>query len=79
MTFVAASGDNGVYASHDTLCDAIKNDTINGQIPPFIPNFPASCPYVTAVGATEVAPGKSVRHVPRYSFRARLILRPMPW
>ncbi|KAI0787619.1 subtilisin-like protein [Fomes fomentarius] len=60
MTFVAASGDNGVYAGHDTICDAIKNATTNGQIPPFIPNFPASCPYVTAVGATEVAPGKSV-------------------
>jgi len=31
---------------------------VNGTI--FNPGFPASCPYVTAVGATQLSPGKTV-------------------
>ncbi|KAI0787597.1 subtilisin-like protein [Fomes fomentarius] len=62
MTFVTASGDNGVYSPFkpDIICDAVRNETSDGQLAPFIPSFPSSCPYVTSVGATQVAPGKSV-------------------
>lgn len=59
MTFVTASSDNGVY-THAPFCDLIINTTNQGEVAPFVPTFPSSCPYVTSVGATEVSPGKSV-------------------
>ena len=34
------------------------SQTTSGKI--FNPSFPATCPYVTAVGATQVSPGKTV-------------------
>ncbi|KAK7053675.1 family S53 protease-like protein [Favolaschia claudopus] len=51
ISMLFASGDGGVRGSHDDksipgLCSS--ND--------FIPIFPASCPYVTAVGGTEAFP-----------------------
>jgi tripeptidyl-peptidase-1 len=44
VTFVVASGDNGAYSSGhlETKCDA------------FSPSFPASSPYVTSVGSTQL-------------------------
>ncbi|EJF64894.1 subtilisin-like protein [Dichomitus squalens LYAD-421 SS1] len=61
ITFVASSGDSGVsYGGglggclvNGTLVDGNPNGSFVGQ-------FPASCPYVTAVGATSVVPGNSV-------------------
>ncbi|KAI0787596.1 peptidase S8/S53 domain-containing protein, partial [Fomes fomentarius] len=61
MTFITCSSDNGVYGTHaNPFCDLIKNTTSQGEVAPFLPTFPSSCPYVTSVGATEVSPGKSV-------------------
>ncbi|KAI0787653.1 subtilisin-like protein [Fomes fomentarius] len=60
MTFLYASGDNGVASNAENLCLAANGSTVVGE-GNFLPNFPATCPYVTAVGATQVDPGKSVR------------------
>ncbi|KAJ7126003.1 subtilisin-like protein [Mycena epipterygia] len=48
ISVLFASGDGGVRGSHD-------NSSIPGvcESNVFIPVFPASCPYVTAVGATQ--------------------------
>ncbi|KAK8010180.1 hypothetical protein PG990_009145 [Apiospora arundinis] len=53
-TVVVATGDGGVRGTGQaTQC--VSND---GQARPmFIPTFPASCPYVTAVGATLASGG----------------------
>ena len=61
MTFVASSGDGGVGYSQAEGC--LVNGTLEffaGQPSSFVGQFPASCPYVTAVGATQVSPGNSV-------------------
>jgi tripeptidyl-peptidase-1 len=47
VTVFFSSGDNGV--GPDGLC--YSNDGKNTRM--FLPSFPPSCPYVTAVGATE--------------------------
>ncbi|KAI0749771.1 subtilisin-like protein [Daedaleopsis nitida] len=59
MTFFYASGDNGVASNADNLCLQADGSTAAGS-GNFLPNFPATCPYVTAVGATQVDAGKSV-------------------
>ena len=41
---IFASGDGGVRGNHDNISTCTNNT--------FIANFPASCPYVTAVGST---------------------------
>lgn len=61
MTFVASSGDGGVGYSQAEAC--LVNGTLTalaGANSTFIGQFPASCPYVTAVGATQVKSGNSV-------------------
>ncbi|KAJ6494306.1 subtilisin-like protein [Mycena sanguinolenta] len=60
ITFVASSGDGGVAYSQATEC-LLANGTLETGNPAgsFVGQFPASCPYVTAVGATSVAPGAS--------------------
>ncbi|KAI9506994.1 subtilisin-like protein [Russula earlei] len=50
-TVLYASGDSGV-AGFGGICP-------NGGVL-FNPAFPASCPFVTAVGATQITPGKTV-------------------
>jgi len=47
-SIIFASGDGGVGSSNVTQC--VSNDGKNR--PTFLPAFPASCPYVTAVGGT---------------------------
>ena len=61
ITFVASSGDSGVSYSGG-LGGCLVNGTVVGGNPngSFVGQFPASCPYVTAVGATSVVPGNSV-------------------
>jgi tripeptidyl-peptidase I len=45
-----SSGDGGVAGTHGADCDSGR---------PFVPVFPAGCPYITAVGATQlVSAGK---------------------
>lgn len=48
-TFLVSSGDSGLGDENPTNC--ITNDGKNSST--FLPEFPASCPYVTTVGATE--------------------------
>ncbi|KAH6707490.1 subtilisin-like protein [Leptodontidium sp. MPI-SDFR-AT-0119] len=52
VSIIDASGDGGVAGQEDVDC--ISNDGLNR--PTFLPTFPASCPWVTAVGSTSVIP-----------------------
>ena len=54
-----SSGDYGAAGNRGRCInsDGTLNDGTSGR---FNPGFPSSCPYVTAVGATQVAPGASV-------------------
>lgn len=64
MTFIASSGDGGVGYSQEEAC--LVNGTLEGFAgapSTFVGQFPASCPYVTAVGATQVVPGNSVSSI----------------
>jgi tripeptidyl-peptidase-1 len=65
-SFLVSSGDNGVAGNFNACIDpdnrlpgpdATYTDGSNGV---FSPMFPAGCPYVTAVGATEVKPGTNI-------------------
>ncbi|KAK0190627.1 tripeptidyl peptidase A [Armillaria mellea] len=53
VSLLFASGDSGVGNG-----DCITND--GSQTKRFIPNFPATCPYVTAVGGTSGIPEQAV-------------------
>ncbi|KAH9942399.1 subtilisin-like protein [Epithele typhae] len=58
-TFLFASGDSGVASNVQNYC---KTDSSFGYAVGkgnFLPNFPQTCPYITAVGATQVPAGKS--------------------
>ena len=58
-TFLYSSGDFGV-AGNGGECIS-RNGTFNsGTGGVFNPSFPPTCPYVTAVGATQIRPGASV-------------------
>ena len=62
ITFVASSGDGGVGFSQAEEC-LVNFGTLEafaGAPSSFVGQFPASCPYVTAVGATQVGSGNSV-------------------
>ncbi|KAJ7619049.1 family S53 protease-like protein [Mycena rosella] len=53
ISVLTASGDGGVRGNHDDLTVCNVTD--------FIPVFPASCPFVTAVGSTQgFAPEKAI-------------------
>lgn len=58
VTVLFSSGDNGVAGNSGTCLNPDGTQTANGKI--FNPTFPPSCPFVTAVGATQVNPGSSV-------------------
>ncbi|KAL9100149.1 MAG: hypothetical protein Q9163_004450 [Psora crenata] len=58
-TFLYSSGDAGV-AGNGRQC-IVLNGTFNaGGSGMFNPAFPSTCPYVTAVGATQIRPGASI-------------------
>ena len=57
VTFLFSSGDNGVAGNGECL-NANGVESSNGTR--FNPGFPATCPYVTAVGATQMQAGKTV-------------------
>ncbi|EPQ54887.1 subtilisin-like protein [Gloeophyllum trabeum ATCC 11539] len=58
-TVLYASGDYGVAGFGGECIDTATNtESVNGTR--FNPDFPATCPYVTAVGATQVSPGYTV-------------------
>lgn len=58
VTIVYSSGDNGVAGNGATCLDQNNNVTATGT--KFNPGFPSTCPYVTAVGATQIVPGASI-------------------
>jgi len=58
VTVLYSSGDNGVAGNSADCLNSDGSQTTDGQI--FNPSFPSTCPYVTAVGATQLSPGKSV-------------------
>ncbi|KAF8158458.1 subtilisin-like protein [Crassisporium funariophilum] len=57
-TVFHSSGDNGVAGNGGVCLNANNQPVRNGTV--FNPGFPASCPFVTAVGATQVNPGSTV-------------------
>lgn len=62
-SFLYSSGDYGVAGNSGQCCTKAKcaGGTYNsGSSGTFNPSFPATCPYVTAVGATQVKPGGTV-------------------
>ncbi|KAI9568885.1 peptidase S8/S53 domain-containing protein [Boletus coccyginus] len=58
VTILFSSGDHGVAGNSHLCLNPNGTQTVNGTI--FNPGFPASCPYVTTVGATQLSPGKTV-------------------
>ncbi|KAF8212634.1 peptidase S8/S53 domain-containing protein [Mycena galopus ATCC 62051] len=60
MTFIASSGDEGVAYSADQEC-LLSNGTLAPGNPTgsFVCQLPASCPFITAVGATTAPPDQT--------------------
>lgn len=58
MTIVASSGDDGLGSIRSSHC------SIDGHKKQFMPVFPASCPYITAVGGTDAMISETVGQVP---------------
>ncbi|KAK5652874.1 hypothetical protein OQA88_9540 [Cercophora sp. LCS_1] len=59
VSVLVATGDGGAAGTGQTRC--VSNDGFGRRM--FMPTFPASCPYVTSVGATlNVAPPLSGAH-----------------
>ena len=58
-TFLYSSGDYGV-AGNGGQCIGTNGTYNDGSSGKFNPSFPSTCPYVTSVGATQIAPGASV-------------------
>ncbi|KAH9480393.1 Aorsin [Psilocybe cubensis] len=58
-TVFHSSGDNGV-AGNGGVCLNAQHQPVKNNGTVFNPGFPASCPFVTAVGATQVNPGSTV-------------------
>ncbi|TIA00780.1 subtilisin-like protein [Aureobasidium pullulans] len=54
-----SSGDYGV-GGNSGQCIAANGTYNSGKDGRFNPSFPATCPYVTAVGATQVIPGTNI-------------------
>ncbi|OBZ72772.1 Aorsin [Grifola frondosa] len=60
VTVLYASGDAGVAGSDGECLDRNGNPSSSRNTKRFVPSFPPSCPYVTAVGATQMVSGASV-------------------
>jgi tripeptidyl-peptidase-1 len=63
VTVIYSSGDNGVAGNSAECCTSAKcaGGTLNsGGSGTFNPSFPGTCPYITAVGATQIKPNTAV-------------------
>ncbi|KAI9722688.1 MAG: hypothetical protein M1812_001619 [Candelaria pacifica] len=60
VTVLYSSGDYGVAGNRGQCIDPNTRQLNNGTSGLFNPSFPSTCPYVTAVGATQINPGSSV-------------------
>ncbi|MBW0483839.1 hypothetical protein O181_023554 [Austropuccinia psidii MF-1] len=69
ITFLFSSGDNGVAGNRGVCLSEDGSQSLVGKI--FNPSFPGTCPYVTSVGATQVAPGRTV-HDPEVACYTRI-------
>ncbi|KAH7909600.1 peptidase S8/S53 domain-containing protein [Hygrophoropsis aurantiaca] len=58
VTFVSGTGDSGVEGNRGMCLDSKGAQVANGTR--FNPTFPGTCPFVTAVGATQIKAGGSV-------------------
>ncbi|KAH7872247.1 subtilisin-like protein [Lentinula edodes] len=58
VTILYSSGDSGVAGNGQVCLNDDGSQSVNGTR--FNPSFPGSCPYVTSVGATQIAEGNSV-------------------
>ncbi|KAJ3820218.1 peptidase S8/S53 domain-containing protein [Lentinula raphanica] len=58
VTVVYSSGDSGVAGNGQQCLNDDGSQSATGTR--FNPSFPGSCPYVTSVGATQIAAGNSV-------------------
>ncbi|KAJ7367301.1 subtilisin-like protein [Mycena albidolilacea] len=58
VTMLFASGDDGVAGNNGFCLNPDGTRTAKGRI--FTPAFPVSCPFVVAVGATQIKPGATV-------------------
>ncbi|KAF9068621.1 peptidase S8/S53 domain-containing protein [Rhodocollybia butyracea] len=58
ITILYSSGDYGVAGNDGDCLNEDGSQTSNGTL--FNPTFPGTCPYVTSVGATQVAVGNTV-------------------
>ncbi|KAJ7054441.1 subtilisin-like protein [Mycena amicta] len=58
VTVIYSSGDNGVGGNGALCLNPDGSQTRGGKI--FNPSFPSTCPFVTAVGATQINPGSTV-------------------
>ncbi|KAJ6498356.1 subtilisin-like protein, partial [Mycena vitilis] len=64
ITVIASSGDGGVAYSQSGECLLADGSLVAGNPNgSFVGQLPASCPFITAVGATSVAPGGSTDQV----------------
>jgi tripeptidyl-peptidase I len=61
VSMLFSSGDYGVAGNGGQCFDSLTGAYNNGSKGLFNPAFPATCPYVTAVGATQLLNGTSVR------------------
>ncbi|KAI4161597.1 MAG: hypothetical protein LQ342_004738 [Letrouitia transgressa] len=59
-SFLYSSGDYGVAGNRGRCIDPVTKEYNDGSSGIFNPGFPSTCPYVTAVGATQIKPGASV-------------------
>lgn len=59
-TVVYAAGDFGVAGTRDRCLDKTTNTYNNGTGGAFNPAFPASCPFVTSIGATQLRPNATI-------------------
>lgn len=66
LTAIVSSGDDGVSFGPDQLCMVDGNLVPGNQLGSFVASFPASCPYVIAVGATMITDGNTVSTVERH-------------
>ncbi|EKG13511.1 Peptidase S8/S53 subtilisin/kexin/sedolisin [Macrophomina phaseolina MS6] len=60
VTVLYSSGDYGVAGNGGQCIDPATGEYNSGNSGIFNPSFPASCPYITAVGATQVKPGVDI-------------------
>ena len=58
-SFLFSSGDSGVAGGGGDCINPNTGQLNSGGSGKFAPSFPPTCPYVTAVGATQIPPGGS--------------------